>query len=190
MASPNFAVAEPASNGFIAVNERPSPPNSSSRPTDPPPHQQKEAWSHANGDANGANEPPSQSPQLSSLTGKRRFEEVEPGSDDRHHRNGTSPSTPERNGNQYPNGSNNDHPYTQSGASRGPNWGVSIDDSRIAQLLTESNARTDESPSQGASKTDAPIAAEIANSDMITTQAGLQYDKKKRKRVRILHIIS
>jgi hypothetical protein len=181
MASPNFAIAE-ASSGFIAVNERPSPTNSSSRPIDPAPSQQKEAWPNTNGDAN------SQSLQLASLPTKRRFEDVEPGSDDRQHTNGTSPNTPERNGTQpHINGTNNDHSFTQPGASRGPNWNVPMDDSRIAQLLTESNSRTDDSPSQAASKTDAPIAAEIANSDMITTHAGLQYDKKKRKRVSSLH---
>src|ERR1700753_90711 len=189
MASPNFAVVEPSTNGFTAVNERLSPPTTSSaRPTETSPLQQKESWSHANGDSASASDNKSLSPP-STLPAKRRFGDVDPGSDDGHHNHDRSSSvstSPGLNGvRPHTNGNDTDPRLAQSqpGASRDPNWSSQMDDVRMAQLLqAESNARPENGLSQSGSKSDAPgssIDSPNVASDLVTTKAGLQYDQKK-----------
>jgi hypothetical protein len=184
MTSPNFAVVEPPTNGFTAVSEGLSRPSSSTaRPADTPPLQQKESWSHANGDSAPSSENKSLSPQ-STLPAKRRFGDVERGSDDtQHNRNGSTSTSPGLNGARpHTNGNDTDPRLTQSqsGAARDSNWNSQMDDARMAQLLqAESNARPENGLSQSGAKPDAPPTS----SDLVTTKAGLQYDQKKRKRV-------
>jgi hypothetical protein len=193
MASPNFAVVEPSTNGFTAVNERLSPPTTSAaRTTETSPLQQKEPWSHANGDSASASENKSLSPQ-STLPAKRRFEDVDPGSDDGLDNRGGSSSvstSPGLNGvRPHTNGNDTDPrlAQSQSGASRDPNWSSQMDDVRMAQLLqAESNARPENGLSQSGGKPDSAMSSTespVIASDLVTTKAGLQYDQKKRKRV-------
>jgi hypothetical protein len=191
MASPNFAVVEPSTNGFTAVNERLSPPSTSTaRHADTPPLQQRESWSHANGESAPSSENKSLSPQ-STLPAKRRYVDVEPGSDDsQHNRNGSTSTSPEINGSRpHTNGNDTDPRLTQSqsGASRDSNWNSQMDDARMAQLLqAESNVRPENGLSQSGAKPDGPVSSPdgpLTSSDLVTTKAGLQYDQKKRKRV-------
>jgi hypothetical protein len=192
MASPTFGVPEPTSNGFVAVNERPSPPNgSAARPIELHSHTRNDSWQHTNGDSDAANQ--TNSPQ-SSLPVKRRFTDVDPSSDDgpsdspvrngvNVHLNGTVNGT----ANGTLNGNDNDSHYgqTQPGASRDASWNSHMDESHMAQLLQAAPTARPEDHQDARSQAlvltngDAQLPAE----NIVVTKAGLSYDQKKRKRV-------
>jgi hypothetical protein len=155
-------------NGFTAVNDRPSPPNGAHPDTNGRPHSSsKEAWGHANGDANlpeysskrryahDTNDPPS------STSPSRSRAPIDPEIDQQSSGSSTGSSTPER------------------------IWDPS--ETRMAHLLqVETGARMDMSPPDPSMKhghghdgSGIPKATTL-----VTTAAGVTQDPtKKRKRV-------